>query len=251
MGAEMVALIDEELARRYFPGEDPIGQKIDWARRLLTIVGITESIAQRSVAAEPQPFLYKAAAQHAPIISFNALTGGVAVRARGDAADLVPFIRGVVRDIDAGSPVHNVMRLDDRLHATFAEPRFYALVLGLFALLTIATSILGVYGVLSYAVERRRAEFGVRRALGADSRHVVGLVLRQAAMMVLAGLVAGTAVAIAGGSVLQSLLFGVEPLDAASYAAAALLLSAVAIVAAWLPARAAMRVDPARTLRAD
>ncbi|HUF48796.1 MAG TPA: ADOP family duplicated permease [Vicinamibacterales bacterium] len=250
-GSEMVVLIDEELARRYFPGEDPIGLKIDWARRLLTIVGITESIAQRAVTAEVHPVLYKAAAQHAPVIAFNSMTGGVAVRTWGDAADIVPFVRQVVREIDAGSPVHNVMRLDDRLHATFAEPRFYAFVLGLFAVLTLTTSILGVYGVLSYAVERRRTEFGVRRALGAGTGHVIGLVLRQAAVLVVVGLVAGAAVAAAGSGVLRSLLFGVEPLDVASFAAAAALLMVIALVAAWLPARAAVRVDPARTLRAD
>lgn len=250
-GAEMVAVIDEALARQYFPGEEPIGQRIIWARWTFTIVGIAESIKQRSVTLDAQPVFYKAAAQLPPLLAFNSYSGGIAVRTTGDPLDLASFVRTAVADVDAGSPVFNVMRLDDRLHATFAEPRFYALVFGLFAALTLITSVLGVYGVLSFAVERRRVEFGVRRALGAEGRHVFGLVLRQALGLVLIGLIAGAAVAAIGAGVLRTLLFGVEPIDLVSFTAAALGVTIVGLAAAWLPARVAVRADPVKALRSE
>jgi putative ABC transport system permease protein len=249
--APLVALVDEATARQYFPGDEPLGRRIEFARRLFTIVGLVESIKQRGVAAPAETTIYFAAPQLSPVMAFNRLTGGAGVRTTGDPLDVVPFIRSAVREIDPASPVFNVMRLDDRLSATFAEPRFYSLALGVFAALVLATSILGVYGVLSYAVERRRVEFGVRRALGATERHVAGLVLRQASSLILTGLVLGLGIAAAGARLLGTLLFGVEPLDAATFAAAAVFIMATGLAAAWLPARHALAIDPARALRAD
>jgi ABC-type antimicrobial peptide transport system permease subunit len=165
--------------------------------------------------------------------------------------DLVPFVRTAIKEIDPTIPVHALARLDDRLSETFATPRFYSLALGLFATLALVVSVLGVYGVLSYSVERRQVEFGVRRALGGDERHILLLVLRQAATFVTLGIVCGIAVALVGVGLLRSLLFGVEPLDPFAFMAAALMASAIGLAAAGVPAWRAMRIDPARTLRAD
>jgi putative ABC transport system permease protein len=247
----LVALIDEVTARTYFVAEDPIGRRIEFARRLYTVVGLVESIKQKSVTLPAETTIYFAAAQLSPIMAFNRFTGGVGVRTTGDPLDLVPFIRSAVREVDPASPVYNVMRLDDRLDATFAEPRFYSLALGMFAALVLTTSILGVYGVLSYAVERRRMEFGVRRALGATERDVAGLVLRQALILIIVGLLGGLALAAAGVRMLSTLLFGVEPLDAATFAMSGAFILATGLAAAWQPARQALAIDPARALRAD
>jgi ABC-type antimicrobial peptide transport system permease subunit len=145
----------------------------------------------------------------------------------------------------------NVMRLDDRLEATFAEPRFYSLTLGLFAALALATSVLGVYGVLSYSVERRRVEFGVRRALGGGERHILALVLRQAAGLIAIGLAMGLTLAAFGTSVLRSLLFGVQAVDPATFVVAAIAVAAVGLTAAAVPAWRAINVDPITALRTD
>jgi predicted permease len=249
--SEPVALIDEALARTYFPGEDPIGRRLDYFRKMWRIVGVVEEIKQRSVKVEAYPAMYMPAPQLPAVAAFNRLTGGVAVRATGEAMDLVPFIRTAMKEVDTTVPMYAVSGLDTRLSETFAEPRFFALALGLFATLAVTVSVLGVFGVLSYAVERRQVEFGVRRALGGDTSHIMALVVRQAAFIVSAGLAVGLGVAVVGTGLLRTLLFGVEQLDAATFAGAACVIGLVGIAAAALPAWRAMQVDPARALRAD
>jgi predicted permease len=249
--AEPVVLIDETTAALYFRGQDPIGQRIDFLRKMRRIVGIVEAIKQRDVTAPSEPALYFPSVQLAAVMAFNRLTGGVAVRAKGDALDLVPFLRSAMKDVDAATPLYGVERLDDRLSATFASPRFYSLALGLFAILALVTSVLGIYGVLSYSVERRQVEFGVRRALGGDQRHILMLVLGQATTLVLVGVTAGLAVSYLGAGVLRSLLFGVDALDLATFVAAGVSVWIVGLVASAVPAWRALQVDPSRALRAD
>lgn len=249
--SEPVALIDEALAARYFPGQSPLGQRIDFLRQMRKVVGVVESIKQNDVKAADEPVLYFPAAQMPAVFAFNSLTGGVAVRTSGDPMDLAPFVRTAVKEVDPTVPVHALARLEDRLSDTFAAPRFYSLALGLFATLALVVSVLGVYGVLSYAVERRQMEFGVRRALGGDERHILLLVLRQATTFVAIGVAVGTTLALVGSGVLRSLLFGVQPLDPLTFVAAALVVWAIGLGAAGIPAWRAMRIDPARTLRAD
>lgn len=249
--AEPVALIDQSLASRYFAGEEPIGQRVEYYRKMWRIVGVVESIKQRDVTAADQPALYFPTLQLDGFASFNRMAGGFAVRTTGDPLDLVPFVRSVVKETDPAVPVHAAARLEDRLSETFAAPRFYSLALGLFALLALAVSILGVYGVLSYSVERRQVEFGVRRALGGDERHIVWLILRQASAFMAIGLTLGIIAAGLGAGLLRSLLFGVEPVDPLTFAAAALVVWVVGLTAAAVPAWRAMRIDPARILRAD
>jgi ABC-type antimicrobial peptide transport system permease subunit len=244
-------LIDETTARLYFSGEDPIGQRLDYLRQFRRIVGIVEAIKQTSVTMPSEAALYFPVKQMSPVMAFNRLTGGIAVRTSGDPLELVPFVRTAVKEVDPTSPIYAVERLDDRLGATFAEPRFYSIVLGLFATLALVTSVLGIYGVLSYSVERRRVEFGVRRALGGGEGHILWLVLSQAARLVVAGIVLGSLIAGAGTGVLRNLLFGVRPVDMATFAFAAVFVLVVGLCAAGLPAWRAIRIDPARALRAD
>jgi predicted permease len=249
--SEPVVIIDEALARRYFDGQEALGHRIEYLRQSRRIVGIAESIRQRTVTAPPEPVIYFPTVQMPAVMAFNRLTGGLAVRTAGDPLAIVPDVRAVVQDVDPAVPIHAVARLEDRLRATFAAPRFYAVTIGLFAALAVAVSVLGVYGLLMYAVERRRVEFGVRRALGGDERHILMLVLRQASVLVLVGATLGLIIAGVGMGVLRSLLFGVDALDVPSFVGAALVVWVIGLAASLLPAWRAMRVDPARTLRAD
>jgi ABC-type antimicrobial peptide transport system permease subunit len=175
----------------------------------------------------------------------------MAVRVAGDPDAIVPFVRETVRALEPTWPVYNVERLDVRLGRTFAQPRFYTVTVVLFASLALVTAVLGLYGVLSYAVERRRREFGVRRALGADERRIVLLVGRRALALALTGLGLGLAGATIGAHLLRAVLFGVEPLDPASYLVAIAIVFLVVVIASWTPARRALRIDPARALRVD
>lgn len=249
--SEPVVLIDESLARKYFADEEPLGQRVEVLRMARRIVGVVRSIKQRSVTAADEPVLYMPATQVPAVFAFSSITGGIAVRTTGDPMNVVPFVRTAIKEVDASVPVHAVARLEDRLGETFAAPRFYSITLGIFASLSLVVAVLGVYGVLSYSVERRRIEFGVRRALGGDERHILLLVLRQATTFVALGIVCGTAVALVGVGLLRSLLFGVEPLDPVTFGVAAIVVWLVGLGAAGVPAWRAMRIDPARTLRAD
>jgi predicted permease len=250
--AEKVAIVDETLVRAYFPNEDPIGQMVEWsARRVWKVVGVVEASHQGQMSSPVQPTLYLPAAQLPDVLAYNGSTGGVALRATGDPLDVVPAVRSIVQELEPGTPIVNVMRLEDRIDQTFAEPRFFTIALMMFAWLALATAVLGVYGVLSYAVERRRVEFGVRRALGAEARHIAALVLRQGLVLSLAGLAAGLVAAALGAGVMRSLLFGIRPLDPSTFVVVAGCIVAIAAAASWQPARRALNVDPAQALRND
>jgi predicted permease len=250
--AEKVAIVDEALVQAYFPAEDPLGQHIGWsAGRVFTVVGVAESAHQGPVSTPVQPTLYMAAAQLPDILAFNAYTGGVAVRTKSDPINVVPFVRTAARELEPDAPIYNVMRLEDRLNRTFTGPRFYAIALGLFAILALSTAILGVYGVLAYLVERRRVEFGVRRALGAGERQIGWLVLSESLRLSGAGLGVGLAAAASAAGLMRSLLFGVRPVDPLTFAGAAGLILLVAAGAAWYPSRRALRVDPSEALRME
>jgi ABC-type antimicrobial peptide transport system permease subunit len=160
-------------------------------------------------------------------------------------------VRSISRELEPGSPVVNVVRLEDRLDETFAEPRFFTIAIAMFALLALSTAVLGVFGVLSYSVERRRVEFGVRRALGADARHIAALVLRQGLLLSVVGLIAGLSAAALGAGVMRSLLFGIRPLDPATFLVVPALIVLVAAGASWQPARRALGIDPAQALRSE
>jgi predicted permease len=250
--AERVLLIDEVIAARHFPDQDPIGERlISFGQREWIIVGVVAATHDVDPATAPEPKLYLPAAQLAELMGFNGTSGGFAVRTTGDPLGLVPFIREQARALEPGWPIFSVELLRDRMRDATAQPRFYTVALGLFAALALTTAVLGVYGVLAYAVERRRLEFSVRRALGATERDVLRLVVGRGLVMAALGLAAGLASAAAGASLLRSQLFGIEPLDPASFLATAGLLGAVVVLASWWPARRAMGVSPVEALKAE
>lgn len=251
-GAQLVTIVNETFARTFMPGVEPLGQVAPIGVRRPVIVGVIRPIKRAASTMVDVPAMYQVAAQYIDGVSLNPTRGmGVAVRTAGDPMALAPIIRQIVRELDPSVPVHNMLPLEARLSESFAQPRFFAIALVMFAVLAMATVVLGVYGVLASAVERRRMELGVRRALGATTRDVVILVLGQAVRLAAIGVAIGALMAVGGATLGRATLYGVSTVDAASYGAALAAVMVVVLLGAWLPMRSALRVDPARVLKSQ
>jgi putative ABC transport system permease protein len=197
------------------------------------------------VAAEPRPSVYVSQRQD------HWGGGRVVVRATGDPSELVGAIRRELRQVDPALPLSTVRTMEEIVANDLSGTRLPMVLLSGFALLALVLAAIGVYGVMAYAVISRAREFGVRMALGALPRSILGLVLRQGLAAALVGVVLGAAAAAAGSRLLSKLLYGVRSLDPGTFAAAAVTLVAVTLVACYLPARRATRVDPMMALRGE
>jgi len=173
------------------------------------------------------------------------------VRTAGDPLKLAPAVRQQVREIDANLPVIDVMSMEQRLAESVAPRRFQMLLFGAFAAVALALAAVGVYGVISHSVSRRTHEIGIRMALGAQPRDVLAMVIRQGVSLALAGMAIGFAAALALTRVMTGLLFNVKPTDPATFALIALLLVIVALIACYIPARRATKVDPLIALKSE
>jgi putative ABC transport system permease protein len=252
-GRPPVALISEAAARRYFPGEDPIGQFITlgWGRGEGRprvggeVVGIVGDVKDRGLAAEHLPEMY------VPYAQMPTQTLDVVLRTHVTPRSLVPAVEKVVRELDPELPVARVATLDEVVARSISEPRFYMVLLSAFAAMAVFLAALGIFGVLSYAVVQRSREIGIRVALGAHPRDVLRMVLGHAATLALVGVLAGLAGALALSRAIGSLLFELSPTDPLTLGSMAVLLASVALVASYLPARRATRVDPLIALRSE
>jgi len=252
-GAPPVAVISEAAVQKYFPGEDPLGRFITlgWGRGEGRpnvggeIVGIVADVKDRSLAAEKQPEIYVPYAQVPTETMDIVLRTNVAPRA------LVPAVEKVVHDIDPELPVARVATLDEMVARSISEPRFYMVLLGAFAAMAVFLAALGIFGVLSYSVVQRSREIGIRVALGAHPQDVLRMVLGHAAGLALVGVLVGLAGALALSRAIRSLLFELSPTDPLTLGSMAVLLGAVALLASYLPARRATRVDPLIALRSE
>jgi predicted permease len=237
-----VLLINEAAARRFFPGRDPVGQRLAFWGRERTVVGVVGNERFRGLGEEAPPAAYPPLAQ-VPIGSASLLA-----RAGGAA---IPALQKAVWSLDPDLALSGVEPLDRTLALTIARPRFTTILLGLFAALALVLASIGVHGLLSYVVVQRTREIGIRLALGAPRPAVLGLVARRGVGLALAGTAAGLLGALALSRLLGSLLFGVGPTDPVTFVAAPAILVAVALVASYLPARRAARVDPMIALRSE
>jgi putative ABC transport system permease protein len=253
MNAPQVVLLSESAVRKYFPTEDPLGRniKIGWTfdegRRRAggTVVGVVGDVKDAGLDAAARPEIYLPYAQ----MGLEDMT--VVVRGDLPASSLSRSVEDAVRDLDANLPVANMKTLDQIVSASVADRRFYMLLIGLFAAVALVLAAVGIFGVMSYAVTQQTREIGIRMALGADRRDVVRMVLRHAGLLILSGLVVGVGLALAAGRALSSMLFDLSPGDPATLAAVAALLATIALVASYLPARRATRIDPVIALRAE
>jgi predicted permease len=250
-GAPPVVVISQETARRYWPNEDPIGQRIGtgWGSGDQTfggtIVGIVGDVHQLSLASPPTRHIYGPIAQH-PLDEMT-----VVVRSSAPTATVLSAVRGVVSSLDAQLPLYDVMPLDDLVRSSVAQRRFYASLLATFAALALLLAAIGIYGVIAYSVQRRQRELGIRIALGASRDRVVGMVMRQGMTLALSGAVIGLAASSLLTRVLSGQLFGVSATDPLTFLVAPVVLIAIAVVACLVPARRAVSVDPASALRAE
>ena len=242
----MVAVIDEAFARRHFPNEDPIGKGLDIGNGtdgFCEIVGIVGSVRYSALDAEAAPTMYVPFRQDV----FSSMW--VLARTAGDPAQLSAAARQVVRDVDRGLPAFSMSPLADVVSESVAQQRFSMLLLGLFAGIALFLAAVGLYGVVAYTVSQRTQEIGVRMAMGAQRGQVLGMIVGGGMRLTLVGVAIGIAGALALARFVESMLFEVTPFDPASYVATAGLLTAVAALACYIPARRAMRVDPIVALR--
>jgi len=237
-------IINETFARRFFPEDDAIGNRliIDEGRPLTCeIVGIVRDVKQFSLEGESYQTMY--------LPSIRAGGGSLVVRTAGDPVTIAAAVEREIHAVDKDQPVANLRTMEQLLASSVAEPRFRTLLLAIFAAAAMILASVGIYGVMSYQVSERTREIGIRMALGADSGAVLKLVLSKGLKLVGAGVVSGLAGAFALTRVLSNLLFGVAATDPLIFAGVALLLIVVAMLACYLPARKATRVDPLAALR--
>jgi putative ABC transport system permease protein len=247
-GARRVAIINETAARKYFPNEDPIGQElwlgVGWEEKEFgEVIGVVGDVKYGKVDNQFEPEVYVPYTQPTEPASF------VIVRTTGNPTQIVGALRQEITALDHNAPIYDVKPMQERAAEATSRTRFSALLLGIFASLALALSSVGIYGVMAYAVSGRTREIGIRMALGADSRAVMGMVMRDGMLMTIAGIAIGIAGALAATRVLASELYEVGTTDAATFAVVAAILAGVALLASYIPARRAARVDPMIALR--
>ena len=240
-------VISETLATRYFAGQDPIGQHLLLGRQRLEvqIVGVVADVKHLNLRADTRPEFYL------PLARFTPGAAGLVVRTPMDPAALLPALQRRVWTVDAAIPGNLAAPLERVLYGSLAPARIATSLLSVFAGITLVLGLVGVYGVLSYSVRQRTREIGIRLALGATQGEVLRMVLGEALGLAAAGVTLGLAAALLLSRYLESLLFGVKAGDPATYVVAALAVPCAALLAAYQPARRAMRVDPAASLRAE
>ena len=247
--APLVAIVNDAMARRYWPGADPVGRRIrvggpETQSPWLTVVGVIGSVKHWNLRETPQPELYVPLAQ-SPTASFTFV-----LRASRSAAAVIEPARVALHALDREQPVR-IEPLGTLVSRSVAEPRFRGVLLGGFAAIALALAVVGIYGLISFGVTQRTREVGVRIALGAQRTDIVGLVLREGMTLTLAGVVLGLGGALAVTRVLEGMLFEVPRTDVATFVAVSSLLIVTAAIANYIPARRAAKVDPVVALQAD
>ncbi|MEO8500077.1 MAG: ABC transporter permease [Vicinamibacteria bacterium] len=252
-GAKPVVVLTQSAVTKYFPNEDPIGQRITlgWRRPQGQpnaggeVVGVVGDVKTFGLAKAVVPEIYLPYGQ-LPVSSMDVL-----VRTSVPPLSLGPAVESVVHELDPDIPVARLRTLEDVVSSSISQPRFYMLLLGLFAAIAVLLAALGIFGVMSYAVAQRTREIGIRMAIGAHPSRVMRMILRNAAVLIVSGVGLGLAGALALSRSLSGLLFNLSPTDPSTLAGVAVLLTGVALLASYLPARQATRVDPLLALRSE
>jgi predicted permease len=247
-GSPRVCVISSAFAKRFFPGEDPIGRRLDFGFRESVsreIVGIVGDVRRDGLGMESRPEMYVPFAQDPWWAAY------AVVRTSGDPARLAGTLRHDVRALDPTLPIESVQPMTEMVSDSVAQPRFRTTLLGLFGLVALLLAVIGIYGVIAYSVGRRTRELGIRMALGANRRDLLRLVIGEGLALTAAGLAIGAIGAAVLTRYLASLLFEIGRLDPATYAVVAATLLLAGLLACWIPARRAAHVDPLTALRSE
>jgi putative ABC transport system permease protein len=241
--------------RLYFGERDPVGKRMRMGGRddrpWMTIVGIVRDEKHNGVDAIVKEKFYVPYAQFYLSTGFAPPTMTLVVKTAGDPMGVASPIRAIIRELDKDLPVSNVRPMTEVVDTALATPRFTGWLLALFAALALTLSAVGIYGVLAYLVNQRRHEIGIRLAIGADSGRVLRMILAHGLSLALAGVLLGVVAALFLSSLIATQLHGVAPRDLATFAGVPVLLTLVALIASYIPARRAMRVEPLTALRAE
>ena len=245
-----VTVISQALARRHFPGEDPVGQRLKHGHRALAnpymeIIGVVGSVKYQGAHNEDTPAYYELSAQ------VPARPMWLLVRTTGDARELIAAVRQEVRSIDHDVPVDRVGTMADALEQSVSLPRFRTFLMSVFAATALLLAAIGIYGLITYSVAQRKQEIGIRMALGATRSGVVGLVVGQGLRLALVGIALGMAGAVGLTRFLEKMIFGITTSDVITFAGAPLVLALVAMFATLIPALRAARIDPVTALRQE
>ena len=243
--APPVWIVNEAFAKRYFPNESPVGKVVRMGPAAIQIIGVVGDFRQKSLTEPAEPYAYI----HYPQ---NMRAGmSIAVRTAGDPLRYANAVREAIWSVDRDQTITNVETLSAIVGDDVARPRLLATLLVLFGVMGLTLGVLGIYGVLAYAVSQRRQEIGVRVALGATPRAILGLVIGQGMLLAAIGVAAGIAGALLLTRVMATVLYDVRTTDPATFATVVVVLLGAALVASWLPARRALRIDPVQALRYD
>ena len=246
----VVVIVDECMADQLWPGQDPIGRRIHivelqskdpWQ----TVVGVVGRVKQDSLESNPRIAFYL------PHTQFPARAMTIALRGSTDLSATVTAVKNVLRNLDPDLPMYYVRTMGQRVDESLSRRRFSMLLLGVFASIALVLATIGIYGVMAYLVNQGTREIGIRMALGASQRNIVNLVVRQGMALALSGVIIGLAAAFLFTRLIRSLLFGVEATDPITFGAISLLLFLIALLASYIPAQRATRIDPAASLRCE
>ena len=243
--APVVTVVNEELARRFWPGENAVGKALLFGTTEIRIVGVVGNVRQRGLAEPVEPTMYLHALQN-----FRSRMS-IVVRTAGEPLQYANAVRNAIWALEPTQTITNVTTLESILGRAVARPRLLAWLLGVFGIVGLTLGALGIFGVLAYAVSQRRQEIGVRVALGASSRTVMRMVVGRGLALAAAGVAIGIGGAFFLTTSMQSVLYGIEPTDPWTFAQVVIVLIGAAILASWLPARRALKIDPVTALRYD
>jgi predicted permease len=254
MGSGMVVIINQTLADKLFPNEDPIGKRIAWTGDVLrftpisgdwrTVVGVAGNTQDGGLDAESRPVVFL------PFAQMLAIGGGIVIRADSNVSALASAATRIVRRLAPTAPIENVMTVAQYKNQSVSPRRLNAALVSSFGILAVLIAAVGIAGVLAFSVSARTNEIGIRMSLGADRRRVQRMILREGSVLLVLGLGLGVVGAFFTARVIQGLLFGIAPHDPATFLAVAAIMAAIGIGACWIPAARAARIDPAITMRA-